>query len=151
MNSLPMSFTYIFNYLMCELLEFKEQCHEYSHLYPFRLKTWMSKRGGRGCQWKHFFFFSFLFLWFIFIPNNYLAWYLVYQGSTMSANSLLMHDVSLTFMEEAGGDISSHNPPWARGSLLFPPSPLTHNTVVFNLISFHCVTAPRFLGLWILQ
>lgn len=43
----------------------------------------------------------------------------VYRANTMSASSLLMHEVPLTFREEAREDTSTHNPPWARGSLLF--------------------------------
>lgn len=66
-------------------------------------------------------------LLFIFIPHNYLLHYMeelceagfsvitalvfVYQANTMSANSLLMHAVPLTFREEAREDTSTHNPP----------------------------------------
>lgn len=35
----------------------------------------------------------------------------VYQVNTMSANSLLMHAVPLTFREEVREDTSTHNPP----------------------------------------
>lgn len=66
-------------------------------------------------------------LLFIFIPHNYLLHYMeelceagfsvitalvfVYQVNTMSANSLLMHAVPLTFREEVREDTSTHNPP----------------------------------------
>lgn len=35
----------------------------------------------------------------------------VYRANTMSASSLLMHEVPLTFREEAREDTSTHNPP----------------------------------------
>lgn len=76
-----------------------------------------------------------LILLFIFIPLDYLLHYIeelceagfsvitvsvfVYQTNTMSANSLLMYAVPLTFREESREDTSTHNPPRARGSLPF--------------------------------
>lgn len=83
---------YTFIYQMCEPLGFKERWHEYSHLDPFPLKTWMRKErkgGGRAAGgFNESTFISFFSLWFIFIPNNYLAalrrscafWYLVLSG-----------------------------------------------------------------------
>lgn len=66
-------------------------------------------------------------VFFIFIPHNYRLHYIqelweagfsvitasvfVYQANTMSANSLLMHAVPLTFREEAREDTSTHYPP----------------------------------------
>lgn len=35
----------------------------------------------------------------------------VYQANTMSANSLVMHAVPLTFREDVREDTSTHNPP----------------------------------------
>lgn len=104
---------------------------------------------------------------FIFIPYNYLlhsieelceagfsaitASVFVYQANTMSANSRLMHAVPLTFREEVREDTSAHTQSSMSQRISAFFFLLIHNTVVFNLISSHCVTAARFLWLWILQ
>lgn len=117
-----------FNYLNDELLVL-QQWHEYSRQSPFRPEWGERERDSVTLTESTF------ILLFIFIPHNYLLHYMeelceagfsvitalvfVYQANTMSANSLLMHAVPLTFREEVREDTSTHNPPWARGSLLF--------------------------------
>lgn len=106
------------NYLQVELR------HEYSHWSPFQNQK-LPESTLISC---------FVFL---FIRGNFLLHWLkllcqagfslmtvspfIYPANTMSVNSLLMHAVPLTFRErsERRHQHTRHNPPRARGSLLF--------------------------------
>lgn len=59
----------------------------------------------------------------------------VYRANTMSANSLLMYAVPLTFRErsERRHQHTRHNPPWARGSMLFFSVPFFWNIMLLCL------------------
>lgn len=87
------------------------------------IHTWIHYDLNEGFRESEALFISL----FIFIPHNYLLHYMselceaglsaitasvfVYQANTMSANSLLMHAVPLTFREREKTPAHTHNPP----------------------------------------
>lgn len=118
------------SYLRGELLVQQERWHEYLLLRAVRQEARMLKQGEGSPRISPK---ALLLCSFLFILHNYRPHYIeesreagfsvitapvfVYQANTMSANSLLMHAVPLTFREEVREDTSTHYPPWAKRSL----------------------------------